>query len=142
MLSDPRTVLLSQSYEFLCESRNFCAGMVFGRFSPLVSPSPVGSGVLGCGLVDGGPGPVVEPPGDRRSLTMLVITRREGEEVVIGDPRNPVGVVRVAGIRGDRVRLAFDFPREIDVHRREVAQQILAGEKAPTADTPSIRLAT
>ncbi len=56
---------------------------------------------------------------------MLVITRREGEEVVIGDPRNPVGVVRVAGIRGDRVRLAFDFPREVDVHRREIADQIL-----------------
>ena len=28
---------------------------------------------------------------------MLVITRREGEEVVIGDPRNPIGVVRIAG---------------------------------------------
>jgi carbon storage regulator len=57
---------------------------------------------------------------------MLVITRREGEEVVIGDPRNPMGVVRIAGIRGDRVRLAFDFPREVDVHRREIAAQILS----------------
>lgn len=59
---------------------------------------------------------------------MLVITRREGEEVVIGDPHHPIGVVRVASIKGDRVRLAFDFPREIDVHRREVAQQILSQE--------------
>ena len=33
---------------------------------------------------------------------MLVITRREGEEVVIGDPANPDGVVRVASIKGDR----------------------------------------
>lgn len=56
---------------------------------------------------------------------MLVITRREGEEVVIGDPRNPIGVVRIASIKGDRVRVAFDFPREIDVHRREVAEQII-----------------
>lgn len=55
---------------------------------------------------------------------MLVITRREGEEVVIGDPANPLGVVRIASIRGDRVRIAFDFPREIQVHRREVADQI------------------
>jgi sRNA-binding carbon storage regulator CsrA len=47
---------------------------------------------------------------------MLVITRREGEEVVIGDPAHPYGIVRVA----------FSFPREIDVHRREVAEQILA----------------
>jgi carbon storage regulator len=58
---------------------------------------------------------------------MLVITRREGEEVVIGDPNNPIGVVRIASIKGDRVRVAFDFPRSIDVHRREVANQIVAG---------------
>lgn len=55
---------------------------------------------------------------------MLVITRREGEEVVIGDPANPLGVVRIASIRGDRVRIAFDFPREVQVHRREIADQI------------------
>ena len=57
---------------------------------------------------------------------MLVITRREGEEVVIGDPRQPIGVVRIASIKGDRVRVAFEFPRDIDVHRREVADQILS----------------
>jgi len=57
---------------------------------------------------------------------MLVITRREGEEVVIGDPANPIGVIRIAGIKGDRVRVALEFPREIAVHRREVADQILA----------------
>ena len=59
---------------------------------------------------------------------MLVITRREGEEVIIGDPANPIGSVRIATIEGDRVRLAFTFPREIDVHRREVAEQILAAK--------------
>ncbi|MBM43919.1 MAG: carbon storage regulator [Phycisphaerae bacterium] len=57
---------------------------------------------------------------------MLVITRREGEEVVIGDPTNPIGIVRVASVKGDRVRLAMDFPRDVEVHRREVAEQILA----------------
>jgi carbon storage regulator len=61
---------------------------------------------------------------------MLVITRREGEEVVIGDPANPLGVVRIATIKGDRVRLAFSFPREIEVHRREVAEQILTSKPA------------
>lgn len=70
---------------------------------------------------------------------MLVITRREGEEVVIGDPHNPIGVVRIASIKGDRVRVAFDFPRAIDVHRREVAQQILSGGTAPVAsDAPQV----
>ncbi len=59
---------------------------------------------------------------------MLVITRREGEEVVIGDPSNPIGIVRIATIKGDRVRLAFAFPREVAVHRREVAEQIIAAK--------------
>lgn len=56
---------------------------------------------------------------------MLVITRREGEEIVIGDPRKPIGVVRIASVRGERVRVAFDFPREVEIHRREVADQIV-----------------
>jgi carbon storage regulator CsrA len=55
---------------------------------------------------------------------MLVITRREGEEVVIGDPKNPIGVVRVASVKGERVRIAFDFPREVEINRREIADQI------------------
>ncbi|MFO0857763.1 MAG: carbon storage regulator [Phycisphaerales bacterium] len=55
---------------------------------------------------------------------MLVITRREGEEVVIGDPKNPIGIVRVASVKGERVRIAFDFPRNVDINRREIADQI------------------
>jgi carbon storage regulator len=62
---------------------------------------------------------------------MLVITRREGEEVVIGDPRNPIGVVRIASVRGDRVRIAFEFPRNVQVHRREVATQIVDEAEPP-----------
>jgi len=61
---------------------------------------------------------------------MLVITRREGEEVVIGDPADPTGYVKIASIKGDRVRLAFKFPREVEVHRREVADQIIAQKPA------------
>jgi carbon storage regulator CsrA len=57
---------------------------------------------------------------------MLVITRREGEEVVIGDPKNPIGIVRIASVKGERVRIAFDFPREIQINRREIADQIAA----------------
>ena len=69
---------------------------------------------------------------------MLVITRREGEEVVIGDPSNPIGVVRIASVKGERVRVAFDFPRSVEIHRREIANQIVTeGEQesdAPNAD--------
>ncbi len=55
---------------------------------------------------------------------MLVITRREGEEMVIGNPSNPVGTVRVASIKGDRVRLAFNFPKDVELHRKEIADKI------------------
>lgn len=74
---------------------------------------------------------------------MLVITRREGEEVVIGDPSSPIGVVRIVTIKGDRVRVAFDFPRTVEVHRREVANQILnaSSDAAPNV-IGSIRPAT
>jgi carbon storage regulator CsrA len=65
---------------------------------------------------------------------MLVITRREGEEVVIGDPKKPLGIVRVASVKGERVRLAFDFPREVEINRREVADQI-AKEQPPVIGT-------
>ena len=52
---------------------------------------------------------------------MLALTRRIGEEIVIGDPRNPLGVIRVVDVQGDKVRLSFDFPREMSINRRELA---------------------
>ncbi len=62
---------------------------------------------------------------------MLALTRRIGEEVVIGDPAKPLGVVRVVEIHGDKVRLAFDFPREMDINRRELADQKLREKDTP-----------
>jgi len=54
---------------------------------------------------------------------MLALTRRVGEEIVIGDPRSPDGIIRVVEIRGDKVRLSFDFPRNTPINRRELADQ-------------------
>ena len=54
---------------------------------------------------------------------MLALTRRVGEEVVLGDPSNPLGVIRIVEIHGDKVRLSFDFPREMAINRRELAEQ-------------------
>ena len=67
---------------------------------------------------------------------MLVITRREAEEIVIGDPKDPIGVVRIASNKGDRVRVALEFPRDVPVHRREVAQDIVdRGDRQEPGDT-------
>ncbi|MEM9754012.1 MAG: carbon storage regulator [Planctomycetota bacterium] len=60
---------------------------------------------------------------------MLALTRRKGEEVVIGDPKNPLGMIRVVDIHGDKVKLAFDFPRDVDINRKELADEKARGEK-------------
>lgn len=54
---------------------------------------------------------------------MLVLTRRRNEvvDITIGDVTVSV---TVADIRGDRVRLGFDAPRNVLVNRREVLEQI------------------
>lgn len=51
---------------------------------------------------------------------MLVISRKEGEEIIIGDPDAPLGIVRIALIKSDRVRVALEFPKEIPVNRAEL----------------------
>lgn len=61
---------------------------------------------------------------------MLALTRKIGEEVVIGDPRQPLGVIRVVEIHGDKVKLSFDFPREMAINRRELADQKLKAQQS------------
>jgi carbon storage regulator len=57
---------------------------------------------------------------ERNGQTMLVLTRKKNESIVIND----VIKVTVVEIRGDKVRLGIEAPREIDVHRQEVYDQI------------------
>ena len=51
---------------------------------------------------------------------MLVLTRRVGEAIVIGNGM----VVRVLGVRGDQVRIGVDAPRNVPVHREEVYREV------------------
>ncbi|HVJ84725.1 MAG TPA: carbon storage regulator [Caulifigura sp.] len=51
---------------------------------------------------------------------MLVLTRKIGEEIIIGGTIR----VKVADIRGSRVRLAIEAPRELSVQRQEIAASI------------------
>jgi carbon storage regulator len=73
---------------------------------------------------------------------MLALTRRVGEEIVIGDPTNPLGVIRVVDIHGDKVRLAFDFPRSTEINRKELADEKAknATEEATQEASGSVRL--
>ena len=51
---------------------------------------------------------------------MLVLTRRGGESIVIG---NDV-TVTVLEVRGDQVRIGIDAPKSVPIHREEVYVQV------------------
>jgi carbon storage regulator len=63
---------------------------------------------------------------------MLVLTRRVGEKLVIG---NEI-VVEVLSISGEGVRLGIVAPKETSVHRFEVFKEIQAANQA--ASTPTV----
>jgi carbon storage regulator len=60
---------------------------------------------------------------------VLVLTRRAGESIVIGDD---VRVV-VLDVRGDTVRLGIEAPRSVQVHRAEVYAEVQAANAAANA---------
>lgn len=56
---------------------------------------------------------------------MLVLSRKKNESIVINDDITIV----VVEIRGDKVRLGVEAPKEIPVHRREVYDAIHRAEQ-------------
>jgi len=61
---------------------------------------------------------------------MLILTRRVGESLMIGDDVN----VTVLGIRGNQVRIGVDAPKDVAVHREEIYERI---QQEKTDDVPS-----
>ncbi len=62
---------------------------------------------------------------------MLILTRRRGETIMIGD-----GIeVKVLRVGQDAVRLGIEAPPEVTVHRREVYEQIRAENRAAAQTT-------
>ncbi len=63
---------------------------------------------------------------------MLILTRRVGESVIIGDDI----VLTVVEVRGDAVRLGIEAPRSVDVHREEVYRELQAANQRAASPAP------
>jgi carbon storage regulator len=65
---------------------------------------------------------------------MYIVTRRLNQALVIGQNLK----VRIVGVRGNQVRLGIEAPRNVPVHRAEIADRIAAdAEETNHRGTPS-----
>ncbi len=67
---------------------------------------------------------------------MLILTRRVGESVVIGEDVT----VTVLGVKGNQVRIGINAPKHVAVHREEIFERIKNGrdgEGAANSDEPA-----
>ena len=51
---------------------------------------------------------------------MLILTRRAGESLMIGEDVS----ITVLGVKGNQVRIGIDAPKEVAVHREEIYDRI------------------
>ena len=61
---------------------------------------------------------------------MLILTRRVGESVVIGEDVT----VTVLGVKGNQVRIGINAPKHVAVHREEIFERIKSGRGSNDKD--------
>ena len=61
---------------------------------------------------------------------MLILTRRVGETVMIGDEVT----ITVLGVKGNQVRVGINAPKSVAVHREEIYERIKREQQGETGD--------
>ncbi len=65
---------------------------------------------------------------------MLILTRRVGETLMIGDEVS----VTVLGVKGNQVRIGINAPRDVAVHREEIYERIQTESNDPNKTEESV----
>jgi carbon storage regulator len=64
---------------------------------------------------------------------MLILTRRVGETVMIGDDVT----ITVLGVKGNQVRVGINAPKQVAVHREEIYERIKREQQSDTETQPT-----
>lgn len=66
---------------------------------------------------------------------MLVLSRKKGESIVIGDDIE----LSIVDVRGDSVRIGIKAPRAVSIYRKEIYEEIIAANRQASEGVAGIR---
>ena len=62
---------------------------------------------------------------------MLVLSRKKNESIIIGKGKDKIKIM-IVDVRGDTIRLGFEAPKDVTIHREEI-YKVIESEEAFSA---------